>query len=164
MGCGTFTPAEEATVMSLWSMWSAPLLMSNDIANVPPSSKALLQNKELLAINQDPLGRMGRRFSVTLGASVGTRGTGQGWRKDLANGDVAVVLFNPSETATKLSFELSDVGFAPYSHVHVTDVLGGSDGSAAGKWVRAEYETETAVAPHGAATLRLAFTPGYPEL
>ena len=82
----------------------------------------------------------------------------------VANGDVAVVLFNPSETATKLSFELSDVGFAPYSHVRVTDVLGGSDGSATGKWVRAEYETETPVAPHGSATLRLAFTPRYPEL
>jgi hypothetical protein len=40
--CGTFTPAEEETVMALWSLWSAPLLMSNDLPNIPPASKKLL--------------------------------------------------------------------------------------------------------------------------
>lgn len=118
----------------------------------------------LLAFFQDALGRMGRRFSITLGAwhdhsgSTGT-GTGQGWRKDLANGDVAVVLFNPSETATKLSFDLTEVGFAPYTHVHVTDVLNEQTPT---KWVRAEY-TSGVIEAHGSATLRLAFTPRYPE-
>lgn len=54
----------------------------------------------LLLINQDALGRMGTRFSVTLGPTAATGddgGTGQGWRKDLEDGDVAVVLFNPSD-------------------------------------------------------------------
>ena len=46
--------------MSLWSIWSAPLLMSNDLKAVPASSKQLLQNKGLLEVNQDSLGRMVR--------------------------------------------------------------------------------------------------------
>ena len=33
--CNTFTAAEEETVMALWSLWSAPILMSNDLANIP---------------------------------------------------------------------------------------------------------------------------------
>ena len=152
--------------MSLWSMWSAPLLMSNDVKNVPASSKALLQNRKLLAINQDPLGRMARRFSITLSAASATAGGGQGWRKDLANGDVAVVLFNPSEEATKLAFELADVGFAPDTRVHVTNVLAELSTSPTastpqGKWVKAMYETESQIAPHGSATLRLSYVPRY---
>eukprot|EP01048_Picozoa_sp_COSAG05_P018508 COSAG05_NODE_2719_length_2730_cov_3.003801_1_plen_119_part_00 len=33
--CNTFTAAEEETVMALWSLWSAPILMSNDLPNIP---------------------------------------------------------------------------------------------------------------------------------
>ena len=149
------------TVFSLWCLWSAPLLMSNDLGKIPPASKKLLQNTELLAVNQDALGRMASRFSVTLGAA-GAEGTGQGWRKDLANGDVAVVLFNPGESATKLSFDLVDAGFAPDTRVHVMDLLGAGDGSGSGEWSRGSYETAEAIAPHGSAALRLSFMPRYP--
>ena len=113
---GLKLPCLAETVFSLWCLWSAPLLMSNDLGKIPPASKKLLQNTELLAVNQDALGRMASRFSVTLGAA-GAEGAGQGWRKDLANGDVAVVLFNPGESATKLSFDLVDAGFAPDTRV-----------------------------------------------
>ena len=150
------------TVFSLWCLWSAPLLMSNDLGKIPPASKKLLQNTELLAVNQDALGRMASRFSVTLGAS-GAEGAGQGWRKDLANGDVAVVLFNPGESATKLSFDLVDAGFAPDTRVHVMDLLAAGDGSGSGEWSRGSYETAKAIAPHGSAALRLSFMPRYPD-
>jgi hypothetical protein len=49
-------------------------------------------NKDILAINADSLGRMGRRFSIDIGAAPLETGHAEGWRKDLANGDVAVVL------------------------------------------------------------------------
>jgi hypothetical protein len=75
-------------------------------------------NKDILAVNADSLGRMGRRFSVSIGSGPAETAHGEGWRKDLANGDVAVVLFNPSEEATKLAFTLQDVGFAPDTIVH----------------------------------------------
>lgn len=49
--------------MALWAMMAAPLLMSNDLRHISPASKALLQNKEVIAINQDPLGKQGYRIT-----------------------------------------------------------------------------------------------------
>jgi hypothetical protein len=136
--------------------------MSNDIKAVPASSKRLLQNKGLLAVNQDVLGRMGTRFSVELGSAVGTKGSGQGWRKDLANGDVAIVLFNPTESATNLAFPLTDAGFAPDTRVHAMDLLDGGDTGPGKGWIRGEYTTAKAIDPHGSVALRLSFVPRYP--
>ena len=100
---------------------------------------------------------------MDLGTAVGEAGTGQGWRKDLSNGDVAIVLFNPSEQPAKLSFPLTDAGFASDTRVHVVDLLGGGDGSGAGEgWVRGEYTTAAAIGAHGSAALRLSFVPRYP--
>lgn len=48
----------------MWAIFAAPLMMSNDLRTVGASSRALLQNKEMLRINQDPLGRQGHRVLV----------------------------------------------------------------------------------------------------
>merc|ERR1712022_14418 len=55
------THAEEQTQMAIWAMVSAPLMMSNDLTCVPASSKEILLNKDVLAVNQDLLGRMAFR-------------------------------------------------------------------------------------------------------
>lgn len=47
--------------MALWAIMAAPLLMSNDLRDICPRSKALLQNKLIIAISQDPLGKQGYR-------------------------------------------------------------------------------------------------------
>ena len=46
--------------MTIWSIWSAPLIMSNDLREITPSQKKILQNREVIAIDQDPLGIMGK--------------------------------------------------------------------------------------------------------
>ena len=48
--------------MALWAILAAPLLMSTDLKNIKLESKELLQNKYIIAINQDPLGRQGQRI------------------------------------------------------------------------------------------------------
>ena len=53
---------QQKVQMGMWAMLSAPLLMSNDLRNIRPESKALLQNKHVLAINQDPLGQSAKRI------------------------------------------------------------------------------------------------------
>lgn len=53
--CGMLTAVEELTNMVMWSMWSAPLEIAADIRNIPNTSKAILTNKEIIAVNQDPL-------------------------------------------------------------------------------------------------------------
>lgn len=51
--------------MALWSMWSSPLYMSNDLRDIRPEHKIILQNKYVIAVNQDPLGIMAQRvYSV----------------------------------------------------------------------------------------------------
>jgi len=47
--------------MAIWSLWSAPLLMSNDLHKVSDKEKNLLKNRHLLAINQDKEGILGKR-------------------------------------------------------------------------------------------------------
>jgi hypothetical protein len=154
--CNTFTPAEEQTVMALWSLWSAPLIMSNNLPSIPAASKALLLNKDLLLLNQDPLGRMGTRFSTTLyGLSGGA--AGHGWRKDLDDGDVAIVVHNPGETASLFTFEATQAGFAPDTQIHVRDMLEQKDLG----WMRGSWKTGS-VPPHGVAALRLSYVPKYP--
>ena len=54
---------QEKVQMALWSIMASPLLMSNDLRTVPADSKALLQNKGAIAINQDALGIEGTRIS-----------------------------------------------------------------------------------------------------
>ncbi|XP_038055499.1 alpha-N-acetylgalactosaminidase-like isoform X1 [Patiria miniata] len=47
--------------MAMWSIFAAPLLMSNDLRNIQPVYRDILQNKEVIRINQDPAGKMGKR-------------------------------------------------------------------------------------------------------
>jgi hypothetical protein len=41
--------------MTLWTIWSSPLYISNDLRNLEPEFKKLLQNKAVIAVNQDKL-------------------------------------------------------------------------------------------------------------
>jgi len=54
--------------MALWAIMAAPLLMSNDLRDICPRSKKLLQNRLIIDISQDPLGQQGYRT-----AKVGVR-------------------------------------------------------------------------------------------
>ncbi|PIO12834.1 hypothetical protein AB205_0121280 [Aquarana catesbeiana] len=53
---------QQVTQMALWAIMAAPLLMSNDLREISKESTALLQNQEVIAINQDPLGIQGYRL------------------------------------------------------------------------------------------------------
>ena len=53
--------------MAIWAIVAAPLLASVDLRNIRAESKALLQNKGAIAINQDPLGIQGQRVHKVMG-------------------------------------------------------------------------------------------------
>jgi len=57
---------QERVQMAIWAVVAAPLIASVDLRNVRPESKALLQNKGAIAINQDALGIQGRRIYKVL--------------------------------------------------------------------------------------------------
>lgn len=46
--------------MAIWALFASPLIMSNDLRTIRPEFKEILLNKEVIAINQDPLGIQGR--------------------------------------------------------------------------------------------------------
>ena len=92
IGNGCLSAEEERTQMAIWCISAAPLIMGNDLRNVSAASKAILLNKRAIAIDQDPLGRMGLRLASN--ASATGAGKTQVWARALAGGDVAVALFN----------------------------------------------------------------------
>lgn len=52
--------------MALWAIMASPLIMSNDLRHVDPQFRAILQNADVIAVNQDGIGLPGRRvYEVT---------------------------------------------------------------------------------------------------
>jgi len=94
IGNDCVTIDEQRTQMAIWSISASPLIMGNDLRTVPDESKAILLNKDAIAVNQDSLGKMGLRhpnYSSDSGLQV--------WFRELANGDVAVALYNKGSSA-----------------------------------------------------------------
>ncbi|XP_077558627.1 alpha-N-acetylgalactosaminidase-like [Haemaphysalis longicornis] len=59
--------------MALWAIMASPLLMSNDLRRMRPEFKQILQNKAVIAVNQDPLGIMGRKILTQYGVETWSR-------------------------------------------------------------------------------------------
>jgi Alpha galactosidase A len=53
---------QSKTQMAIWAILAAPLLMSVDLRTMRPEYKAILQNRGVIAVDQDPLGIQGRRI------------------------------------------------------------------------------------------------------
>ncbi|VDL69442.1 unnamed protein product [Nippostrongylus brasiliensis] len=59
-GTGTITPDQARVQMTLWSIWSSPLILSNDLRHLSQEFREILQNEGVIGIDQDPLGIMGK--------------------------------------------------------------------------------------------------------
>jgi alpha-galactosidase len=103
VGNGKLTLDENLTHMSLWAMLAAPLLAGNDLSKMKPETAQILTNREVLAIDQDPLGKQGDRVSEVGPVEI--------WAKPLKGGAKAIALFNRDDTALPITLKLSDVGF-----------------------------------------------------
>jgi alpha-galactosidase len=103
VGNGGMTKEESRAHFSMWALFSAPLLAGNDISNMTADTKEILLNKEVIAIDQDPLGRQGRR--------VKKAGDQEIWSKQLENGSRAVVLLNRGPAPTKIAVSWTDIGY-----------------------------------------------------
>ena len=98
---------ESRTQMALWSMMSAPLILSSDVAKLTPEAIAIVGNKDLIAIDQDPLGKMATLVRRTPQMDV--------LFKQLSSGDGAVAAANHSDAAVKVDVTPADLGFAASS-------------------------------------------------
>jgi alpha-galactosidase len=103
VGNGGMTPDEERLHFSLWAMLAAPLIAGNDLTTMNAETKNILMNKEVIAVDQDALGKEGDRAYATGPLEV--------WAKPLAGDAMAVALFNRTTGATRMTLRLKDVGW-----------------------------------------------------
>jgi alpha-galactosidase len=99
VGNGGMKRSEYEVHMSLWAMLSAPLLAGNDLSKMSPETKAILMNRDVIALDQDALGRQGRRIWV--------EGPMEIWVKELSGGKTAVAFFNRGESTMNFDPNLS---------------------------------------------------------
>lgn len=98
-------PEEEYTHMTIWCLDSAPLLLGNDLTAMDAFTLNLLENDEVLAIDQDALGRQGTTVAKGDGFLV--------YEKHLQDGSIAVGLFNLSDDGpATIAAKWSDLGIS----------------------------------------------------
>ncbi len=73
----------------MWAMLAAPLLAGNDLPNMKPEIKAILTNRDVIAIDQDSLGKQGAR--------VYSEGEVEVWTRHLAGGALAIAVVNAGD-------------------------------------------------------------------
>ena len=86
VGNGKLGYGENRTHFSMWAMLAAPLLAGNDLPNMKPEIKAILTNRDVIAIDQDPLGKQAAR--------VYSDGEVDVWARQLSGGALAIAVVN----------------------------------------------------------------------
>jgi len=91
------TDAEDRTHFAMWSLLASPLIMGNDLRSISEETLKTLGNKEVIAVNQDPLGIQGFRFSNENQIEI--------WIKPLDNDEWAMTFVNMKDEPIELNFD-----------------------------------------------------------
>ncbi|MEU5531819.1 NPCBM/NEW2 domain-containing protein [Streptomyces sp. NPDC020362] len=146
VGNGGMTDTEYRSHFSLWSVMAAPLLIGTDLRKASPATFDILGNKDVIAVDQDPLGRQG-----TVVSSAGGR-----WvvAKEMKDGSRAVALFNESGSAQRIATTAGAVGLPGAPGYTLRDL-----------WQHRSYNTAGTVAAtvpaHGTVMLRVSADAGW---
>ncbi len=143
VGNGRMKPEESRTQMTLWCILAAPLFAGNDLTKMNRATLEILTNPEVIAVDQDPLGKQGYR--------VRQEGPLEAWVKPLSDGSKAVALFSRHGRTMEITLNFKDVGIT--GPALVRDL-----------WLRRDLGTfehsYTAILPrHGAAMLKVRAQP-----
>jgi alpha-galactosidase len=111
---GGCTDAEYRTHFSMWSMLASPLLAGNDLRNMGPDTLTILTNAEVIALNQDPLGKQALKVKDT--------GDLEWFVKPLAGGEVAVALLNGGARAATMVLDFAAHAGLDWPQVAVRDL------------------------------------------
>ncbi|GAA3775308.1 NPCBM/NEW2 domain-containing protein [Streptomyces coacervatus] len=144
VGNGGMTDTEYRSHFSMWSVMAAPLLIGSDLRKASQATFDILDNKEVVAVDQDPLGKQG-----TVVSSEGGR-----WvvAKEMQDGSRAVALFNESGTAQHIATTAQAVGL-PHAPAYTLRDL----------WQHQSYNTAGAISAtvpaHGTVLIRVSADP-----
>ncbi|XP_037286763.2 alpha-N-acetylgalactosaminidase [Rhipicephalus microplus] len=137
--------------MALWAIMAAPLFMSVDLRTIRPEFKEILLNRQIIAVNQDPLGKMGRRIVTVNGIEV--------WARPLAPvtdegfPSAAIVLFNRRHIGgpVRVTLQLNSIGLTNPHGYKVWDLY---DPQATPVIVKPFEDIPSTVNPSGVVMLR----------
>jgi alpha-galactosidase len=114
VGNGGMTVTEYRSHFSLWALLAAPLIAGNDLRSMTPEIRDILTAPEVIAVNQDALGREGSR--------VWKQGDLEVWSKQLGDGSRAVVLFNRGGASADVAVNWTDIGYPAHLSANVRDL------------------------------------------
>jgi alpha-galactosidase len=95
---------EQMTHITMWAMLAAPLLIGCDMSNLDQFTLDLLTNDDVLAVDQDPLGKQAVSKKSDKKSEI--------WARPLSDGSMAVALFNKSEKSEEISVTWKELGAA----------------------------------------------------
>ena len=126
VGNGGMSTPEYRAHFSLWSMLDSPLIAGNDIRSMTPEIRGILTNKDVIALNQDPLGKQARK--------VRDDGDFEVWAKPLQGGDWAVALLNRGREAHEVGVAWLELGMRAHAAPTVRDL-----------WTKQDYGAVNAI-------------------
>ncbi len=141
VGNGGMTDTEYRTHFSMWSVMAAPLLIGSDLRKATPETFDILSNHEVIAVDQDPLGKQGTVLSSDEGRWVVA--------KELQDGSRAVALFNETGSAQRISTTAAAAGLPQAAAYTMRDLWEHTDYNTAG-------DISATVPAHGTVLLRVA--------
>jgi alpha-galactosidase len=103
------TPNEQYSYMSMWCLMAAPLFYSGDITRLDAFTLNVLCNAEVIEVDQDPLGKQARIVRQTEEDFV--------LAKPMADGSLAVGLFNLAETPRTVAVDWAALGLTGFQRV-----------------------------------------------
>lgn len=119
VGNGGMTTKEYRTHFSMWCVLAAPLISGNDLRSMTPDIRDILTNKEVIAVDQDSLGREGRR--------VWKDGDSEIWSKEMKDGSRAVVLLNCGRADSEIAVYWEQIGYPGHLRAAVRDLWAHKD-------------------------------------
>jgi len=114
VGNGGMTTTEYRSHFGLWAIMASPLLIGSDLRDVGPTDMNILLNRDIIAVNQDPLGKQATIVSNTGGRWILT--------KQMSDGTRAVALFNENSSAQTISTTASAIGLPGASSYGLFDL------------------------------------------
>ena len=137
----------------MWAMLAAPLMISGNLSSVSQASYTTILKKQIIAIDQDRLGRQGVQLAPAAVTTTANDPAGQVWIKPLAGGAYAVALLNLDDAST-LTISTSVQAIAQAIGMHTA-----SSYTLANVWAGGTSTTSSAisatVAPHQTVVFRV---------
>jgi alpha-galactosidase len=111
---GGCTDIEYRTQMSMWCMFSAPLMLGCDIREMSDATKSIISNKDIIAIDQDSLGKQAIRVMSKDGID--------GWQKPLSGNRIAIAFLNRNSGEKSVIATFKDLELKPEAEYDIYDV------------------------------------------